>query len=71
MQHWTIKVALGVLTLALVACGGSAPAPAGKANEAELSVETLPSRPEIAVIPKGLAHQFWLTVKQGAEAGGK
>ena len=25
----------------------------------------------IAVVPKGLGHQFWLTVKQGAEAAGK
>ncbi len=26
---------------------------------------------EIAVIPKGLAHQFWIFVKQGAEAAGR
>ncbi|NIA16129.1 MAG: substrate-binding domain-containing protein [Nitrospiraceae bacterium] len=26
---------------------------------------------EIAVIPKGLAHQFWLTVKAGADKGGE
>lgn len=26
---------------------------------------------QIAVIPKALTHQFWLTVKAGAEAGGK
>ena len=26
---------------------------------------------EIAVLPKGLSHQFWLTVKAGAEAAGK
>lgn len=25
----------------------------------------------IAVVPKGLGHQFWLTVKAGAEAGGE
>ncbi len=36
---------------------GTAPAPGGKLT--------------IAVIPKGLAHQFWLTVKAGAEAAGK
>lgn len=28
-------------------------------------------RYEIGVVPKGLAHQFWLTVRAGAEAGGK
>jgi ribose transport system substrate-binding protein len=28
-------------------------------------------RREIAVIPKGLAHQFWLTVKAGAEAAAR
>lgn len=36
---------------------GTAPAPSGKLT--------------IAVVPKGLAHQFWLTVKAGAEAAGK
>jgi ribose transport system substrate-binding protein len=43
--------------------GGDAPAPAGAPVEST-------KKKEIAVIPKGLAHQFWLTVKAGADAGG-
>lgn len=47
-------------------CGGSAdPKPAasnGAAGEGAL---------EIAVIPKGLTHQFWVTVRAGAEAAAK
>ncbi|HOZ49343.1 MAG TPA: ABC transporter substrate-binding protein [Candidatus Hydrogenedentes bacterium] len=41
--------------------GGTAPETAAKAADDELV---------IAVVPKGLAHQFWLTVKAGAEAAG-
>lgn len=51
-------------------CGGSPkpaePAPA-TGDGAAPATDTL----EIAVIPKGLAHQFWLSVKAGAEAAGK
>jgi ribose transport system substrate-binding protein len=31
---------------------------------------TGPKRPVIAVIPKGVSHSFWLTVKAGADAAG-
>lgn len=54
-------LAAATLAALLHACGGSAPAPDGAQPEKQL---------EIAVIPKGLAHQFWLTVKAGAEAAG-
>jgi ribose transport system substrate-binding protein len=29
------------------------------------------AKPRVAVIPKGMAHQFWVTVKTGAEAAGR
>lgn len=60
------------LTLSLVAvcvlagCGGpSAPKSAEPGGAAKQ--DTL----EIAVIPKGLTHQFWVTVRAGAEAAAK
>ncbi len=49
-----------LLALALAAgCGGPSSTPATQAGGAE----TL----DIAVIPKGLTHQFWVTVRAGAE----
>jgi ribose transport system substrate-binding protein len=53
-----------VLTVVVLGCGGS-PKPAGTVESP--SGDSL----EIAVIPKGLAHQFWISVKAGAEAAGK
>lgn len=50
-------------------CGGqpeSAPSPTQTTDGNAASSEQL----EVAVIPKGLAHQFWLTVKAGAETAG-
>lgn len=58
----------------LAGCGGSSPAPAApaaKSADAAPAAAPAPGKKEIAVIPKGLAHQFWLTVKAGADAGGK
>lgn len=60
--------------VALVAgCGKSATPTSAKPAENSVTATPAPAavRKEIAVIPKGLAHQFWLTVKAGAEAGGK
>jgi ribose transport system substrate-binding protein len=65
MRTRTIAATLLLMASALAGCGGSDPAPAASdAPEA-------PSALRIAVIPKGLSHQFWLTVKAGAEAAGK
>lgn len=52
-----------------VGCGGSEP-PAGQTNSesSPTATESAPGALRIAVIPKGLAHQFWLTIKAGAEA---
>ena len=60
------RIAVVMITLGLLAgCGGQSPTQQD-AGAAEAKDEPL----EIAVIPKGLAHQFWLTVKAGAEAAG-
>ena len=61
------RLSIRVTTLCLLTCcltlgcGGdrTAQGPTGEGGGQTL---------EIAVIPKGLAHQFWLTVKAGAEA---
>lgn len=58
-----LTVVLGAVFVTAFGCGGpQEPAKTGAPAEATRA-EAL----EIAVIPKGLAHQFWLTVKAGAE----
>jgi ribose transport system substrate-binding protein len=57
---------LAVLFIALsvvVGCGGEKAAQDGAAPADD--------RLEIAVIPKGVSHQFWLTVKAGADKAGE
>ncbi len=58
MKQTLIILACAILTLA--GCGGQ---PGG-----DVDVPGAPDEIEIAVIPKGLVHQFWLTVRAGAEA---
>ncbi|NLV42778.1 MAG: ABC transporter substrate-binding protein [Candidatus Hydrogenedentes bacterium] len=57
-----MKNAILAMTMLVLAagCGGPSSAPATQ----EGGAETL----DIAVIPKGLTHQFWVTVRAGAEA---
>jgi ribose transport system substrate-binding protein len=52
-----IYIALCLLVTIAAACGDRANKPAGKKS--------------IAVIPKGVSHHFWQSVKAGAEAAGK
>lgn len=69
---------LGILiaVAAMTGCGDKAPAPAGEPAAAPQSA-TAPApaagahKYKIAVVPKGLAHQFWVTVKAGADAAGQ
>ena len=63
----TLTIALATL---LAACGGSQPAAPAASAPGAPPAAAAPEKPEIAVIPKGLAHQFWLTVKAGADAAG-
>jgi ribose transport system substrate-binding protein len=67
LLHYTLTIALATL---LAACGGSQPAAPAASAPGAPAAATAPEKPEIAVIPKGLAHQFWLTVKAGADAAG-
>jgi len=68
MKHAVLSLLLVAAFLA-VGCGGQKPAePApGASPTAQPGADML----EIAVIPKGLAHQFWISVKAGAESAGK
>src|SRR5690606_10070766 len=63
-----ITAVLATATL-LAGCGSPDPAPAAGNTTAEAPAAKSALR--IAVIPKGLAHQFWLTVKAGADAAGQ
>lgn len=69
MKYMHTWWALSAMAMALAGCSGSQPAektpPAMETAAAEASTEREPY--EIAVVPKGLVHQFWLTVKAGAE----
>jgi len=69
------------VVLALTACGmpenspSTAPGPHPPATSSAATQQDSPPAPtaplRIAVVPKGLVHQFWLTVKAGADAAGK
>lgn len=64
------KLLPGLLALAVVltACGGTQ---TETATTKDSAAKPEKERLEIAVIPKGLAHQFWLTVRAGADAAGE
>lgn len=59
-----------VVTALLQACSAPQPAPGQPAPGTETAAPAGSGKPEVAVIPKGLAHQFWLTVKAGADGAG-
>ncbi len=61
------RLVLGAAILSLLAACGGQPSTSPGGGEAGGK----PGKIQIAVIPKGLANQFWLMVKAGAEAGGK
>lgn len=63
MKHAVLCTLLMSLIL-LIGCGSKPETTGEKAAVAEPADDTL----EIAVIPKGLTHQFWISVKTGAEA---
>jgi len=64
MRQTIVLITLAVLVLN--GCGGPAPS----SSTGEPTQETQKGR-TFAVIPKGLVHQFWLTVKAGAEKAGE
>ncbi len=57
-----------MVSVALIGCGGEKP---GDSGSAAAPAEGVKKRLTIAVLPKGVGHQFWLTVRAGAEAAGK
>ena len=63
-----VWVGLAIVLLAM-GCGSKQGAQAPEGSQAAASQGL--GRYEIAVVPKGLSHQFWLTVKAGAEAAGE
>lgn len=72
----TCTVFLSVVTHILAGCGGSgetAPAALEQrgAGKAAGSSEKAGGSWQVAVIPKGLTHQFWVSVHRGAEAAGR
>lgn len=66
---WTTIVVCAVTAL-MVGCGG----PKGEAAPQPTSAGEASSAPsgtfEIGVVPKGLTHEFWQTVRAGADAAG-
>ncbi len=65
-----------VTPLLLTACGQQKATTEQHPSSTVSKEATTPSKQvqkqyKIAVLPKGLVHQFWLTVKAGAEAAGK
>lgn len=68
-MEWSMRrmrmpgVAVIAMAALLAGCGGgpAAPADAGGGGKAGKKVE-------IALVPMGLSHQFWITMKEGAEA---
>ena len=58
----------GLIVLAIAAgCGGKVSAPP---QQPAATTPAKKNRLEIGVVPKGISHQFWLTVKAGADAAG-
>ena len=61
---------IALLAIAVIAAGCGQPAgPAPSANGGE-GPAAAKGPLKIGVVPKGISHQFWLTVKAGAEAAG-
>lgn len=68
----SIVLVLVALAVGGAGCGRSKPGPEdGNAAGAPGSRQRATGRLEIAVVPKGVAFDFWLAVKTGAEQAGK
>ncbi len=58
-------LAVGLAGIALAGCGGE------KSPDGAAGGDSGGKKYTIAVLPKGVGHQFWLTVRAGADAAGK
>ena len=75
------RISLGLLVVTTLLAGcqpstppattGGAPSQAKAPDAAPAEAPKADGKLKFAVVPKGLTHQFWLTVKAGAEAAGK
>ncbi|RCX14824.1 ribose transport system substrate-binding protein [Anaerobacterium chartisolvens] len=65
----SLAVAISVFAVSIAGCGSSQPSSTGNTSStgADTSAGGSSSKPYIAVISKGFQHQFWQTVKKGAE----
>ncbi len=62
------RIVCGLIVLAMAAgCGGEK---AATPSAQPAATPAQKARLEIGVVPKGISHQFWLTVKAGADAAG-
>lgn len=66
-----ILVGLALLCLAAACTQEQPPASEGGTVRQDARTRTQKDRLTIAVVPKGLVHQFWLTVRAGAEQAGQ
>jgi len=66
LQRFGLTLVAAGAAAFLYGCGQAADTDAASTAAGERA-----ALPEIAVVPKGLAHQFWLTVRAGAEAAGE
>lgn len=81
MKHYRPLCLLALASLAVTGCvretaptgTGATPGDTGtpSAQTTSFATKSEGERLEIAVVPKGTTHQFWQTVKAGAEAAGK
>lgn len=68
-NFFIVGACLMLVSILMLGCGGKEPAtPAKSGDRTGTRYAARDKTLQIAVVPKGLAHQFWLTVKAGAEA---
>ncbi|HOJ69104.1 MAG TPA: ABC transporter substrate-binding protein [Candidatus Hydrogenedentes bacterium] len=72
----TWLVVLAAIAGMVAGCGGSGgskttPQKSSSGGTPTVSPGKTGSAPQVAVIPKGLTHQFWVSVHRGAEAAGR
>lgn len=72
LLFWIAGVVLWVPGCSRQRAGESTPAPAPPKTRAQTAAPAAPlTGKRIAVVPKGTVHEFWLTVKAGAEAAAR
>ncbi len=78
-RHWiqsglamlTVLCAAGCIQSSTPPAGGGSPTGETPAQETPAATKSATDRLKIAVVPKGTTHEFWQTVRAGAEAAGE